>query len=303
MSRRAHAQTAAQRQTTCRCGTPTRDGASTCEDCLTVLYNLLTDDVPWLDEQLDVSIAGQRAVTLRGSSGSSGGVLVNARASAARRRLHRVLAQWVRFCLDHQVRNSAPAGQRPPDLERDSLTVLAEWLSWRVDGLAWWPSAYNARSGIKAAVDHATTVVDWKPPVRSFLGKCGLPLLVIDDDRAKTVRCQGDVYATEGAEKAHCCSCGQAHLVTDQREKLEAELDSRLYTAAEIARMMVYLGADGSSTKLRDRVRNRINQWHHRGVITATPCAATQEDDEPRFRYGEIRARLAVEFKREESTS
>src|SRR4051812_3871471 len=102
--------------TECRCGTPTRDGASTCEGCLTDLYNLLTDDVPWLDEQLDVSITGQRSVHFQpGHSGgsSSTGVMLNQHASAARRRLHRVLTQWVNFCLDHHVRNSAPTQEAP----------------------------------------------------------------------------------------------------------------------------------------------------------------------------------------------
>jgi hypothetical protein len=284
-------------ETLCRCGTPTRDGASACEECLTVLYNLLTDDVPWLDEQLDVSISGQRAVNLRGGTGGGGGVLLNQRASAARRRLHRVLEQWVKFCTEHQVRNSAPT-QNPP---RMHIGPMAEWLSWRVDGLAWWPSAYNARSGIQAAVNHAREVVLWKPPVQVFLGKCGLPI-DIDD---KEVRCPGDVYAAEEATRltdvGFCRTCGQKHLVAGMREKLEAELDRRLCTAAEIARMMVYLGADGSSDKLRERVRNRINQWHKRNVITPTPCAATRRDGEPRYRYGEIKARLAVEFKREAS--
>lgn len=281
-------------QTTCRCGTPTRDGASTCEECLTILYNLLTDDVPWLDEQLDVSISGQRAVSLQpGRAVGGGGVLLNQRASAARRRLEKVIDQWVKFCLEHDVRNSAPT-QKPPH-EKAGMTERAQWLSWRVDGLAWWPSAYHARSGIAAAVEHAHTVVLWKPPVRVFLGKCGLPIDVAD----KTLRCQGDVYAAEDATSldslGYCRSCSQEHLVAGMREKLEAELDGRLCTVAEIARMMVYLGADVP----RRRVANRLYQWHSRGVITPTPCAATQKDGEPRYRYGEIKGRLAVEFKRE----
>jgi hypothetical protein len=291
MSRRS---AVAAQQTTCRCGTPTRDGASTCEECLTVLYNLLTDDVPWLDEQLDVSIAGQRAVSLQpGFGSSSGGVLLNQRASAARRRLHRVLEQWVKFCLEHDVRNSAPT-QDPP---RMHIGPMAEWLSWRVDGLAWWPSAYHARSGLEAAVKHATEVVTWKPPKRIFLGKCKLPI----DPEDPQARCNGDVYAIEDADVGRCRSCGQKHLVLEARERLEAELDDRLYTAAEIAQMMVYLGAQSLDRgKLRERVRNRINQWHARGVITPTPCAATREDGDPRYRYGEIKARLAIEFKQED---
>jgi hypothetical protein len=292
-------------QSVCRCGTPTRDGASVCEECLTVLYNLLTDDVPWLDEELDVSISGQRSVHFQPGHASASGstdVLLNRRASAARRRLHRVLAQWVKFCLTHDVRNSAPDHLRPPDTTRDQLRVMAEWLSWRVDGLAWWPEAYHARSGLEAAVNHAREVVLWKPPVRIFLGKCGLPISIED----KNLRCPGDVYAAEDAtaldDVGHCRTCGQAHLVAGMRAKLEAELDGRLCTAAEIARMMVYLGADGASERLRGRVRNRINQWHSRGVITPTPCAATREDGEPRYRYGDVKSRLAAEFKREEAS-
>lgn len=293
----------ADQQTVCRCGTPTRDGASTCEGCLTSLYNLLTEEVPWLDEQLDVSISGQRAVSLQpGQSTGVGGVLLNQRASAALRRLNRVIDQWVKFCLEHDVRNSAP-NQDPPH-ERAGLTERAQWLSWRVDGLAWWPSAYHAKTGIEHAVDHAREVVLWKPPVRVFLGKCSVLVPITSGELVKIVECQGDVYAArldneQLADKGYCRSCSTEHWTPGMREKLEAELDGQLCTAAEIARMMVYLGADGDPDKLRERVRKRINQWQHRGVIAPTPCDATRKDGEPRYRFGSVKSMLAVEYRRE----
>jgi hypothetical protein len=213
--------------------------------------------VPWLDEQLDVSRspASERSASSQGTpEARQTGVLLNQRASSARRRLHKVLEQWVSFCLEHQVRNSAPTQEEPPRMH------MARWPSGSAGASTAWPG--GPRRTTRAAASrppskHAREVVLWKPPVRVFLGKCGLPI-PLTDGRHQGGRCQGDVYAAEDAtalnDVGHCRSCGQKHLVAGMREKLEAELDSRLCTAAEIARMMVYLGADGSSDKLRDRV-------------------------------------------------
>jgi hypothetical protein len=62
------------------------------------------------------------------------------------------------------------------------------------------------------------------------------------------------------------------------RDKLLAELDDRLCTAAEIARLSTYLGLQAD----RAKVRNRINVWAKRGRIVSE----TELTTEPAYRFG-----------------
>lgn len=260
----------------CTCGKPTKDNAYVCEDCLTALAKAL-GDVPWLDEELDISITRQKASALGGGSRSRTTPLPwHEKASDAKRALHGLLATWVRFCAEEHVRDRGADAAWPAD----NLTAMSRWLLWRVDGLAFHDLGGDAVDEITNAVAQGERIVFWRKRERVYLGPCGTALT---DESA----CDGDVYADAGQEFGYCQACGFPFKVDARRAALEQQLDDRLCTASEIARLAVYLGLDQS----REQVRNRVNQWHSRNRISPN---GHNPDGDPVFRYGEVRALLAT---------
>ena len=97
----------------------------------------------------------------------------------------------------------------------------------------------------------------------------------------------GRLYVKAGSVWAMCDECETTHDAEEIRGRLLAELDDRLCTAAEIAKLSTYLGLKAD----REQVRKRINQWHTRGLIVEHPSLT----DEVTFRFGEVYARLATD--------
>lgn len=285
---------------TCRrCYRETRDDAYVCEDCCDEFAREL-GEVPWLTEQVEISItrqhasAGAMGSTTRGSDlvadlaqiledGKLGhlGTPWHETASRANRALHSTLATWVRFCAEEHVRHQAPSDSLPAD----SMPAMSRWLMWRVDGLAWHELGADAVTEVVRACGEVRRIVLWKPPARNYLATCGTV------NAGET--CPGDVYATEGEDYGRCDTCGAMHEVAKRRIELNKRLDDHLCTAADIARMAVFLGLQAK----RDTVRNKVNVWHKRGRIT--PRAHAPNGD-PMFRYGEVRGMLAAGFERAE---
>lgn len=289
MSRRRYR----DRATSCGCGAEVHDGIQTCEECLAKLDTAL-GDLPWLDEQLEVSISRQRGVDNRGGTPSTGEHALpwNDRASKAHRRLQRTLANWITRIDELGVHHQAPTlGLPRGDHDRWTITAMSRWLAWRVDGLATHPAGHRAMLDITSAAASATQTVLWKRRSRIFLGPCNAILL---DPRTliPTGACPGEVYADEGEDNGRCDHCHLPYLVEERRARLERELDDTAFTAAGIARLSTFLGLDLS----REQVRKRINQWHRRGrILASTHDPLTGE---PMFRYGAVRALLADEISR-----
>ena len=157
------------------------------------------------------------------------------------------------------------------DLPADNLPALSRWLLWRVDGLTLNEIGSDAVDEITSAVAHCHRVID-RPADRQYLGACE----ECDDGR---------LYARPGGALARCDYCGTTVEAQKLRDRMLDELDDRLCTAAEIARLSTYLGLRAD----RETVRKRINQWHKRGLLNEVSSFS----DEPTFRFGGVYAMLA----------
>jgi hypothetical protein len=257
--------------TECRCGKPAHD-AFVCDGCSDELAKAL-GDVPWLSEELEVTVSHQKGIDYRMVGGGSGGKKPSERpspvtwsAADARAHLKALLVSWTLFCADENVRNSSPHIGLPDD----NLAALSRWLMWRVNGLGLLEIGAEAVDEITSAVAHCHRLID-RPADRQYLGACD----VCDEGR---------LYARANAAWARCDSCDASVDAEQTRTRLLASLDDRLCTAAEIAHLSTYLGLKAG----RDQVRKRINQWHTRGQI----AEAHAFSDEPTFRFGTVYEKL-----------
>lgn len=252
----------------CNCGKPTRDGAYFCDSCGHEVAAAL-GDVPWLDEQLEITITRTSGVDYRklgGTASSETPSPVHWVAADARGHLKALLVSWTRFCDEEKVRNSSPYEGLPAD----NLVALSRYLLWRIDGLALLDIGPDAVEEIVSAVAHCRRLID-RHPERQYLGRCDM--------------CQeGSLYATPGSAWARCQACDAAIDAETIRTKLLKELDDRLCTAAEIAHLSTYLGLKAG----REQVRNRINQWHARERIHSESMFG----DDPAFRFGKVYEKL-----------
>ncbi|WP_310962132.1 hypothetical protein [Nocardioides terrisoli] len=272
---------------TCACGQPTRDDAYGCEDCADELARIL-GDVPWLAEQLDIAIAGQRAKRFGAEHGDDG-LPWNAAASTALAELRNELVGVVRICIEDHVRHQSPADGWPAD----TLPAISGWLLWRVDGLTRHETWTETLRNLRRIEGDTLRIID-NPPRRLFLGWCTARSIVGEGPDVRIESCPGAVYATEGALQGKCRECKAPYPVKESREALERELDDRLCTAAEIAHLITYLGLQVS----REQVRKRINLWDARKRITAS---GTDDAGQPTYRYGAVRPLLSVAFEKREA--
>lgn len=258
----------------CRCGKPTRDQAFVCDGCIGLLDSAL-GDVTWLTEQLDIAITKQRA------SASGGGARAvetplpwHERASEAKGALRAQLVSWVRFCDEERVRGGN-AG-----LPADTEHAMALWLLERTKGLALHDIGPECVDEITDSVAECRRIVFYKRRTRVYLGPC--EGCEVDEEIEP---CPGEVYAEEHADVGTCDECDRGYTVVIKRGNLERELDDRLCTPAEIARLATFLGLDIP----RERVRRQIHSWHKRKQITPGSHA---DNGDPMFRYGSVKALL-----------
>ena len=270
----------------CTCGKPTKDNAYVCEDCLTALAKAL-GEIPWTDEQLEISITKQRASAIGGGGTRSTGTPLpwHEKASDAQRSLHATLSTWVRFCIEEHVRNRGASTEWPAD----NLASMSRWMLWRVDGLAFHEAGSEVVDEITDAVAQAQRIVFWRKRERVYLGRCDA---TIEPEGAESYKCEGDVYAEQGAIYGSCEHCAAPYSVEKRRADLHRELDDRLCTAAEIARLATYLGLE----QPRERVRKQVNSWHKRERITAS---GHSPEGDPVFRYGAVKALLFTQYARD----
>lgn len=296
-------------ETTCTCGKPTRDDAYVCDDHRDELARDL-GEMPWIDEQLDISITRQKGAGTAGGSGSTDKPLPwHDKASTAKRALHATLATWVRLCVEERVDHGGSE-----DWPADTIPAMSRWLLHRVDGLAFRDFGFEAVEQIANAAGEARRIVFWKRASRVYLGRCegaqsetphdpvtcqcachdgyGQACTVVGGcglGATEEQPCPGEVYADPGNPVGHCDVCARGYSVDVKRANLERELDDKLYTAAEIARLSTFLGLEVP----RDRVRQQINLWHKRDRITPS---GHDEKGSPRFRYGAVKALLYATY-------
>lgn len=286
----------------CRCGKPTRDNAIVCDGCCAELTKALAE-VPFLAEQIDITITRQRSAAIGGGGSKSrqdeledylANVAISGlrgvqtpwhdKASGAKRQLHDVLVLWVRLCAEEGVRHSAG----PERLPVDRMDALSRWLMCRVDGLRFHDAGSDAVDEITDAAAEVRRIVFWKRNSRDYLGTCGLE--VTDDEGVVEVaECPGDIYAEEGADVATCEECAQAVTVVIRKAEIDKKLEDHLCTPAEIATYAVHLGLQAR----RESVRRKVNHWaEHKRILKRGEAP----NGDPMFRYGEVRPLLYTHF-------
>lgn len=258
---------------TCNCGKPTRDDAYVCDGCLTALARAL-GDVPWLVEQLEITMTKARGVdysAMGGSASSETPLPVDARALEASRNLRHVLVTCVRFCTEEDIRHQSPNPNHP----EDTIVAMSRWLLWRVDGLAFNDMAAEEIAHVTAATDRCWRVID-RPADKWYAGPCITEF--------EGIKCGTDLYAKAASGDVECRTCGATYDVAGRRKWLLDSAQDFLADAATLARSVSWLGAQPLNA-------TRVRKWAERGRIVAKGHDGTR----PLYRIGDAIDLLAKE--------
>ncbi|MGV9668658.1 hypothetical protein [Nocardia niigatensis] len=200
------------------------------------LLSLLVRDlrrVPELFAQLDVTITRTDAIGPRGrrAPGSERPLIMNDRASEARRELLRTLRHA-----------AAPVPFAPTALtDRDAALAILD----RLPALAVSASGEAWARDLLAVFTRAWGAVD-TPAARRFAGQC--------------VECGSAVTAPEGVRIVDCPRCGSEHDSGQHRGWMWQEAQQHTGTAAELARMLPHFAGAGVQAAT-------IRKWHQRGKL------------------------------------
>lgn len=262
----------------CPCGQPLRDTLTFCDGCRDELEKALRS-VPSVAADIEITMTRQRAAVTTGAPGSSASSLpFHERAGDARRELHNLLGTWARMCMEEGV------GPKR-DCPRNDPAHLAAWLLPCVPGLQQHDAGHDAVIEIQQAIAECSRIIFWKRRNRLYLGPCAY-------GASGDGECDGDTYAEEGASVGYCEACGAGLTVVIRQGELDADLASRLLTAAEIADWAKRMGVDAN----RNAIRKRVLYWHRHARIT--PASHDQRGGlrVPLFRYGDVRPLLADHY-------
>lgn len=223
----------------CQCGRPTRDAAYLCDTCLGAISRSL-GDVPWLVEQLEVTITKQRASgASEGGRDASTPVPFHIAAAKVQNSLRVALVKWVRFCVEESVRHSSPG----PAWPADNLVSMSRWLMWRVDGLSFNDLGTEAHDEITDAVAACWHIID-RPPERRYAGPCA---------------CGRDLYHKPGADKATCTLCGSTYDVAALYAWMKSQVRGKLVTAREGSALLSRFDMETKQAT--------IDKWRERGRL------------------------------------
>ena len=251
------------------CGRPAPD-STICSHCAWLLERDL-GDIGALGQHLaaELDVALSRQVRIGGGSGGRRSPEVPLAfgydPSEASYVLRSTLVAWVRELV---------AGDWPAD----TLESMSAWLLARMPELAGHADAAMAFDEVTNAVANARRAVD-APVARVFAGICG------EHD------CPGSVYGRPGHEWATCEACGAGFEVASRQQQMRDDLDDRLFSAAEIATLGVYLGEAFD----RKRTRNLLTKWAERQLLKPK---GLNHKGEPTYRFGEAMDRLVQSLRR-----
>ena len=230
----------------CRCGRPTRDAAFVCDQCSKSL-SVALGEIPWLEVELEVSLAGVKGVDYRtkgGTRASEKPSPANWAVSEAGANLRALLVSWTKFCVEERVRHSSPHQGWPAD----TMVSMSRWLLWRVDGLALLDIGPEAHDEITGAVRTCVRLIDRRAE-QVYVGQCGAG------------DCPTDLYARIGARMIVCPTCAVEHNVEERRAWLLKQAWDVLATAAELSRAVSWLGKEPLTA-------DRVRQWADRGRLS-----------------------------------
>jgi hypothetical protein len=229
---------------TCACGKPTRDDAYICDDDLDSFARLL-GEVPWIDDEIDTTIAKLRAATSGGSASAETALPYNAEASKRAGALRTALVTLVKFCDEEGVRSSDPSDGLPAN----TVVAMSRWLMWRVDGLAFNDMAEEFIADASAAIRDCQRIIDL-PPERAYAGPCP--------------ECKRDLYHRPTAAQVKCPGCGQRWDVGEvnawMQDRIREHMEDRLVTSREGATLLSRFGLETG--------QRTIDKWHERGKVS-----------------------------------
>jgi len=255
--------------TTMKCDRPA-DGWFVCPTCAAILTQTLAE-IPWMLDELDTVLTQQtKYVDTSAGKSSETPMMFNVKASDTRAALVNEIQNAARLVADA---NGWTLNYRTP-------TECAIWLERSISAIRLHPLGGQMFDDINAWFGASMWVID-RPAQRQFLGDCA-----VDPDGAA---CGGRIYGRDGKPEASCNTCGGVYQADAVRAELLEQLEDRLCTASEIARLSTYLGLVSD----REQVRKRINQWSKRGQI--------KSHGSERFKFGEVYPRLVVDDSRRRS--
>lgn len=222
------------------CGSPS-PSAIICGDCTTHLAAALTMAASIEPDLLD-AVARQLHHGHGKNSGSEPPLPYDPVASYARRHLAFTLTAAV-----YSVTGTAPWPIADP-----TISGMARWLGQHVSELAGSLRAARDYHAIRNAVDRCVKVLDG-PPSTVYAGpcpQCGTDLLA--PPGAAIVKCR---FVTQVTASGQPVLCGTAVEVRVQQDAMRAELEDRLFTAAQLVSMAAALGKPVSEHTIRSWVK------------------------------------------------
>lgn len=271
----------------CVCGRPAGSSAI-CGDCSQKLQIALGDiSSYWCD--LDTVKARQ---TRYGDSGGGRGgekpLPVDARflswdadGSRLQEAVKNTMGTWARTVLDERPTLNGPTHDtclhvscsiirrsRPP---RDDVASVCRYLLGHADWIRtqhWAPEILDELTDLAGQLRR---MVD-RPAEKWFAGPCD--------------HCKRDLYAKTGAAVVECKECQVTYDVQERRGWLLDQINDQLFTAAEIARAVSWLGSDPLTPE-------RIRTWAARKRITSHGTTLVKGRWMPTYRVSEVTLLLA----------
>lgn len=242
-------------------GEPTREG-HTLGPSASWDLEVALGDVPWLDEQLEITLTRQGATTPGGfTTGSRERPLpLHVGAAQVRSEMRATLVGWVRDL--HETHGAALPDDTVPDMARWMLSQRAHIETHEAAGEIW--------REVTSVVAHARRLID-RPPVSEFVGVC---------DGAEDQPCGAALYAQPKALATRCEGCGESHAVSEVRDGVRARVEDRLATTTEIARAVVWVG---------EHVKpDAIRVWAARGRLEKRGTVTVDGRERPVYRIGDV---------------
>lgn len=241
----------------CACGQPVPD-ATICRDCTGKLGRDLAA-IPWLVEQLDLSLSRQTASERQdGGRSAETPMPYDLGASDALEMLGVVLRRWSRA------------------LGVDTRWGMSDALATHLDDLRQHADADRAVIDIGGAVAKARRTIDRRPE-RWFAGPCDGNGYTIRGQGAPEQGCGEWLYARPEARDVKCKACTTVYDVEMRRAWMLEAAEDYLCTAKMLSRFVSRFGAPVKA--------NTITQWRRRGRLEQR---GVDQNRDPLYRIGDV---------------
>lgn len=219
------------------------------DDACTTRLEQVLGEVPWLVEQLTITISKQAKIGAQasGSAPARERNPINYGALIVADELQNTLTTWARDVCDEGCVSTID-GQRTTD-------TCAYDLLGHIPQIRKHPAVGELVDEIHDAINRTRQIID-RPADRQFVGPCMAPT---PDDEGREVTCLADIWAHPNAATATCKTCGITHDVAERRMWMLREADDRLFTVREAAQL---IGSHGAIRVSESTIRGYIKrEW------------------------------------------